>query len=207
MATARWPCLGLGCGPVGFVIRFHFSMGAAMMTVDHIIFSCRARPYATQALYYEWSAAPEHRRHPRRRRCAFSPPTKGKRTKKRGGGKCARVARRSAPVSRFGVSPSLYHRNHRFSVPASTSFFFVSRLAIVVTRLGKKFTTTTTTTTNFVRVLHSRRRFSRQVPLTVGLHGSCVTKILTSLTAKRAVPSNGSAAGHLPCGGAFTRAV
>lgn len=42
IATARWPCLGLGWGPVGFAIRFHFSMGAAMMTVDHIIFSCRA---------------------------------------------------------------------------------------------------------------------------------------------------------------------
>lgn len=42
MATARWPCLGRGWGPVGFAIRFHFSMGAAMMTVDHIIFSYRA---------------------------------------------------------------------------------------------------------------------------------------------------------------------
>lgn len=42
MATARWPCLGRGWGPVGFAIRFHFSMGAAMMTVDHIIFSYHA---------------------------------------------------------------------------------------------------------------------------------------------------------------------
>jgi hypothetical protein len=30
IATARCPCRGLGCGPVGFVTRFHFSMGAAM---------------------------------------------------------------------------------------------------------------------------------------------------------------------------------
>lgn len=43
MATARCPCLGLGWGPVGFAIFFHFNMGAAMMTVDHIIFSYR--PY------------------------------------------------------------------------------------------------------------------------------------------------------------------
>jgi hypothetical protein len=38
MATARCPCRGLGCGPVGFVIRFHFNTGAAMMIADHIIF-------------------------------------------------------------------------------------------------------------------------------------------------------------------------
>lgn len=45
MATALCPCRGLGCGPVGFVIRFHFNMGAAMMTVDHIIFSILPAAY------------------------------------------------------------------------------------------------------------------------------------------------------------------
>lgn len=57
MATARWPCLGRGWGPVGFAIRFHFSMGAAMMTVDHIIFSYRAIVQHHQSHY------------PRLRRC------------------------------------------------------------------------------------------------------------------------------------------
>lgn len=30
MATARWPCLGRGHGPVALLMRFHFSMGAAI---------------------------------------------------------------------------------------------------------------------------------------------------------------------------------
>lgn len=51
MATARCPCLGLGWGPVGFAIRFHFSMGAAMMTVDHIIFSMPRERKITLTIY------------------------------------------------------------------------------------------------------------------------------------------------------------
>jgi len=31
IATARWPWRGLGHGPAAFVIRFHFSMGAAIL--------------------------------------------------------------------------------------------------------------------------------------------------------------------------------
>jgi len=35
IATARCPCRGLGHGPDVFVIRFHFSMGAAILFGTH----------------------------------------------------------------------------------------------------------------------------------------------------------------------------
>ena len=42
IATARWPWRGLGQGPVEFVTRFHFSMGAAILlaTMSHQLPGC-----------------------------------------------------------------------------------------------------------------------------------------------------------------------